>query len=201
MDSQPHPLLHFLVRMKLTPRMSFFRSPKMWKSQGERFGLYGGCWSVSQSNLWSLSLTILAICGQELPYKRVIPSNSIPGCFDFMAHHTTLSHQETNHTLHSAHLQSNKETTVWTCTFSLCMSPTPKMAVSIRNNSVASFCKECVLWWVFGFHLTAPHIYHHHLQSVLPKGRSFTANAGIMAAVLHKGRSSTVNSGTKATVY
>ena len=26
------------------PRMSFFRSPKMWKSHGERYGMYGGCW-------------------------------------------------------------------------------------------------------------------------------------------------------------
>ena len=25
------------------------------------------------------------------------------------------------------------------------------------SNSVASFCEECVLWRVFGFHLTAPH--------------------------------------------
>ena len=32
------------------------------------------------------------------------------------------------------------------------------MAVAIRNNSVASFCEECVLWRVFGFHLTAYHI-------------------------------------------
>ena len=60
------------------------------------------------------------------------------------------------HTLHYAHLQSNKETTVWTCAFSLYMSPTLQMTVSIRNNSVASFCEECVLWRVFGFHFTAP---------------------------------------------
>ena len=61
------------------------------------------------------------------------------------------------HTLHYAHLQSNKETTVWTCEFSLCMSPALQMAVSIRNNRVASFCEECVLWRVFGFHLSAPY--------------------------------------------
>ena len=36
-----------------------------------------------------------------------------------------------------------------------------------------------------------------HHQSVLPKGRSFTANPGTKAAVLLKGRSSTANSGTK----
>ena len=67
------------------PRMSFFRSPKMWKSQGERTGLYGGCWSVSQPNLWSLSLTRLAVSGQVLSCKRMIPSYSIPGRFDFTA--------------------------------------------------------------------------------------------------------------------
>ena len=36
-----------------------------------------------------------------------------------------------------------------------------------------------------------------HHQSVLPKGRSFTANVGTKVAVLSKGRSSTANSGTK----
>ena len=86
---------------------------------------------------------------------------------------TTLSHQKMKHTsllffflspfpmldehtLHYAHLQSNKETTVWTCAFSLYLSPTLQLAVSILN-SVASFCKECLLWRVFSFHLTAPH--------------------------------------------
>ena len=38
------------------------------------------------------------------------------------------------------------------------------------------------------------------LQSVLPKGRPFTANSGTKNAVLSKGRSSTANSGTKAAV-
>ena len=42
--------------------------------------------------------------------------------------------------------------------------------------------------------------YHHHHQSVLPKGRSFTANSGTEAAVLPKGRSSTANLGTKIAV-
>ena len=145
----------------------------MWKSQGERSGLYGGCWSVSQPNLWSLSLTRLTVWKRALSRKRMIPSDNIPGRFDFMARLSTLSHQVTNHTslhfllasiskldeytLHSAHIQSNKETTVWTSVFSLCMSPTLQMAVSIRNNSVASFSEECVLWRVFGFRLTTPY--------------------------------------------
>ena len=143
--------------------MSFFRPPKCG-SQGKRSGLYGGCWSVSQWNLWSLSLTRLAVWRRAFSCKRMIPSDSIPGRFDFMARRRTLSHQETNHlsallrllpfsmlyehTLHYAHLQSNKETTVWTCSFSLCMSPTLQMAVTIRNNSVASnvFYRGCSLF-------------------------------------------------------
>ena len=36
--------------------------------------------------------------------------------------------------------------------------------------------------------------------SVLPKGRSFTANSGTKAAFLPKGKPSTANSGTKAAV-
>ena len=43
----------------------------------------------------------------------------------------------------------------------------------------------------------SPQIYH---ESVLPKGRSFTASAGTKVAVLFKGRSSTANSETKAAV-
>ena len=42
------------------------------------------------------------------------------------------------------------------------------------------------------------HIYHH--QSVLLKGRSFTANPSTKAAVLPKGKSSTANVGTKVAV-
>ena len=38
------------------------------------------------------------------------------------------------------------------------------------------------------------------IMSILPKGRSFTANSGTKAAVLLKGRSSTENSGTQAAV-
>ena len=67
------------------PRMSFFRSSKMWKSQGERSGLYGGCSSVYPPNLLSLSLTRLAEWGRAVSCKRTIPSDSISGRFDFMA--------------------------------------------------------------------------------------------------------------------
>ena len=145
----------------------------MWKSEWERSGLYGGCWNVSQPNFWSLSLIRLAVWGRALTCKSMIPSDSIPGRFEFMARRSTLS-QETNHLsallclppfpildehiLHYAHLQSNKVTTVWTFAILLCMSPTLQMAVSIRLNSVARFCEECVSWRVFSFHMAAPSI-------------------------------------------
>ena len=93
-----------------------------------------------------------------------------------MSSRSTRSHQETKHTsllffaclhfqcwtntLYSVHLQSNKETTVWTCAFSLYMSSNLQMAVSIHN-SVANFCEDCVLWRMFEFHLTVPYTYIH----------------------------------------
>ena len=43
--------------------------------------------------------------------------------------------------------------------------------------------------------------HHHHHQSVLPKGRSFTVNAGAKVAVMFKSRSSTSNSGTKVAIF
>ena len=79
------------------PRMSFFMSPKMCKSQGEIFELYGGCWSVSHPILWSLSLTRLAV-DKALSSIRMIPSDRIPWWFDFITRRSTLSHQGTNHT-------------------------------------------------------------------------------------------------------
>ena len=56
---------------------------------------------------------------------------------------------------------------------------------------VCTYCTVCI------YH---HHHHHHHHQSVLSKGRSFTANLGTKAAVLPKGRSSTANSGTKIAV-
>ena len=131
--------------------------------------------SASQPNLWSLSFTRLAVCGREVSCKRMTPSDSISGRFDFYgaSQHPQPPRNEPHlsaldclppfpmldeRALYYAHLQNNKETTVRTCAFSLCMSPTLQMAVYIRNNSVASVCEECVLWRVFGFHLTTPYI-------------------------------------------
>ena len=91
----PHPLLHFLVRMKLMSTNVFFQVAKNVK--------------VTRGKIWalrrllkclpgSLSLTKLAVRGRALSCKRMIPSDSITGRFDFMARGSTLSHQETNHT-------------------------------------------------------------------------------------------------------
>ena len=43
--------------------------------------------------------------------------------------------------------------------------------------------------------------YRSHHQSILPWGRSFTANSGTKATVLLKGRSSTADSGTHTAVF
>ena len=104
----------------------------------------------------------------------MISPDSIPGLFYFIACSSTLSHQETNHTsllffacLHFQSWMNTLYTTltsraiktiVWTSAFSLCMFPTLQMTVSIRNNSVDSFCEKCVLWREFGFRLAVRHI-------------------------------------------
>ena len=82
MHSQPHPPCTSSSEWNQRPRMSFFRSPKMWKSQGERSGQYEECWSVSQPSFWSLSLIRLAAWGWALSCKRMVPSDSIPGRLD-----------------------------------------------------------------------------------------------------------------------
>ena len=92
-------------------------------------------------------------------WRVAVPSatkkRTTPLCSSLLA---SISNAGRTHTLHYTHLQSNKETTVKTCTFSLRMSPTLQMAVSICDISVANFCEECVLWRVFGFHETAPYV-------------------------------------------
>ena len=155
--------------------MSFFRLPKMCKSQGERSRLYGGYWSVSQPNLWSLSLTKLAVWGRALSCKRMIPSDSIPGCFDFMASRSTLSHQETNHTsllffacIHFQYWANALYTTLTSRAINkqlcgpvrfhyACLLPY-RWQYRYVTTLFARFCEECVLWRVFDFHLIAPHI-------------------------------------------
>ena len=73
MDPQSHPLLQMLHFHE------FLQIVKNVESQGERSGLYGGCLSVFKPNIWSLSLTILAVWERVLSCKRMISFDSIPG--------------------------------------------------------------------------------------------------------------------------
>ena len=167
MDPQPHPLLQFLVRMKPTSTNVFLQVAKTVEVTRERSGVYGGCWSVSQPNL-SLSLTRLAVWGWALSCKRIIPFDSIPGRFDLWRvaassatkKRTTplcysllafISNAGRTHFTQRSPPEQWRNNRVDLCVFTM------QMAVSIHNKSVANFCEECVLWRVFGFHLTAPH--------------------------------------------
>ena len=123
---------------------------------------------------------------------------------------STLSHQETNHTsllfFACIHFQC------WTNRLHTRLTSTGNKETTVRFHYA---CLLPYIWqqWRLVTHLIRwahqyfnklinPQklfIYHHH-QSVLPKGRSFTANSGTKAAVLPKGRSSTANSETKVAV-
>ena len=175
MDPQPYPLLHFLVRSehefvplcfsRIRPSIRSITTGVMpwWICSGRE--LY--CIDVRPSRkLFRHSFTLSGTCrvrqtqktcGDELfcAFQHPQPWRNEPD----LSVHLRLPPFSLlcEHTLNYAHLQSNKETTVCTCAFPLCMSPTLQMSVSIRNNSVASFCDECVLWRLFDFHVTAPH--------------------------------------------
>ena len=97
MDPQPHPLLYFLVRMKLTSMNVFLQVAKNLEVTRIKI------WAVRRMEksfpTKSLKLIPHQICsiGTALSCKRMIPSDSIPGHFDFMGCSSTLSHKETNH--------------------------------------------------------------------------------------------------------
>ena len=90
-DPQPQPSCTSSSKWNRCPQMSFFRSPKMWKSQGERSGLYGGCWMFP-----SLSPTRLAVWDGHYYANGWFRPTAFQG--DFMANRSTLNHQKTNHT-------------------------------------------------------------------------------------------------------
>ena len=145
----------------------------MWKSQGERSGLHGGCWSVSKPNLWKLILhqtgsmgmgviiqnddsvrqhsRTFWFCGaSQCPQPlRNDPHFSAVVClppFPMLDEHTLILR---------SHPEQWRNNCVDLCIFSTHVSYPTSMEVSIRNNSVVSFCEEYVLWRVFCFHLTA----------------------------------------------
>ena len=173
MDPQLHPLLHFLVRMKSMSTNVFLQVAKNVKvTKGKMCSVRRmlKCFPAKFLKLIpQISSMGMAIIMQK---DDSIWQHSRAFWLYGASQHPQPPRNELHllallclppfpmldkHTLHNAHLQSNKETTVWTCAFSLFMSPTLQMAVSIRNDSVTSFCEEYVLWQVFGCHLTTPY--------------------------------------------
>ena len=61
-------------------------------------------------------------------------------------------------------LRSHPDNCVYLCIFTI---HALQMVVSICTNNIASFCEECVLWRVFGFHLTATHNSHNSTSLIL----------------------------------
>ena len=162
MDPQPHPLLHFLVRMKPTSTNVFLqvsknveitrgknlgvrRTLKRFPAKSLKFiphqiGSMGtGVIMQKDDSIRQHSREFWLYGASQQPHPpRNEPHLSALLCvppFPMLDEYTS----------HYARLQSNKETTVWICAFWLCMSPTQQMEVSIRNNSVASFCEKWIL--------------------------------------------------------
>ena len=98
MDPQPHPLLHFLIQKKLTSMNVFLQVAENVEVTR------GKIWAVQRMLKCFLVKSLKFIphqigsMGRALSCKMMIPSDSIPGHFDFMAPRSTLSHLETNHT-------------------------------------------------------------------------------------------------------
>ena len=174
MESQLHPLLHFLIRMKPTSMNVFLQVAKNVEVRR------GKIWAVRKmlkcfpaKSLKPIPHQIASMgTGVIMQKDESVRQHSRAFWLYGTSQHPQPARNEPHfsvrlclppfpmldvHTSHYVHLQSNKEITVWTCVFLLCMFPTEQMAVSIRNKSVASFYEECVLWRVFGFHLTVPH--------------------------------------------
>ena len=155
MDPQPHPLFHLFVRMKPTSTNVFLQVAKNVEvTRGKILAVrkMSKCFPAKPLKLIPLQTGSMGTgvivqkdaCFRPTLSRVAAPSatkkRTTPLCSSFLASFS--NNGLTHFTLH-AHLQSNRETTVWSCAFSVCLSPTLHMAVSIRNNSVASLCKEC----------------------------------------------------------
>ena len=179
MDPQPHPLLHFFVWMKPTSTNVFVQVAKnvevaRWK-----------IWDV-----WRMLKCFPAKSKKFIPHLiRSMGTGVIMKKNDSIRQHSrtlwlygVLQHPQPprnephlsdllclsqlpmlyEHTLHYSHLQSNRKTNVWTCAFSLCMSPILHVGVSIHNNMLPAFARnvfygECSAIWLslIFFFLTA----------------------------------------------
>ena len=161
MDPQPHPVLHFPFRMIPTSTNVFLQVAKVVEvSRGKIWAVQRmlKCFPVKFLKLIPHHIGIMET-GVFMKKDDSVRQHSGAFWLFGASQHTQLPRNEPHlsaflclptfplldvHTLHYAHLQSEKETTVWTCASSLCMSPVLHMAVSKCNNSVASFCEECV---------------------------------------------------------
>ena len=74
------------------------------------------------------------------------------------------------------------------------------MNIIDQLQTVVDVFRVQIFYVLEGWHKFTTNWHIHHHQSVLPKGRSFTANSGTKAAVLFKGRSYTANVGSKDAV-
>ena len=167
MDQQPHPLLHFLVRMKPTPKNIFLQVAKNVQStRGKVWDVLRvlKCIPAKSLNLIPHQIGSMGsgiIMQKDESVRQHSRAFGLYRVFQYPQPQRNDAHLSAllclppfpmldEHTLHYAHLHSNKETTVWTCAFSLCMSSTLQMAVSIRNNTVANFFED-VFYGRFSF--------------------------------------------------
>ena len=175
MDPQPCPLLHLLIRMKLMSTNVFLQVTKNVEvTRGKIWAVQRvlKCFPTKSPKLIHHQIGSM-VMGVIMQKDDSVRQHSTAFWLYGVSQHPQPPRNKPHlpaflslpsfpmldkHTLHYTHLQSNKEKTMWTCVFLLCMSPTLQMAVLIHNNSVASFCEKCVLWWVFSFHLTSPYL-------------------------------------------
>ena len=121
MDPQPHPLLHFLVRIKPTSTNVILQVVKNVEITRGKILAVRRMLKCFPAKSLKLTLTTMAVWWRALSCKKMISSDSIPGRFDLMARRNTLSHEKNEphlsafvwlpsfpmldeHTLHYAHL-------------------------------------------------------------------------------------------------
>ena len=183
----PHPFLHFLARMKPTDVHEWLPSGRqnMEITRGKIWAVRSmlKCFPAESPKLITHQIDSMGVIMQKDDSVRqhsralwLYDALKLPQLPINEPHLSALLSLSPftmldEHTLHYAQLQSNKETTTWICAFSLCMSSTLQTTVSIRNNSVASFWEECVLWRVFSFHLTVLIFHTLTLYETIQMGR------------------------------
>ena len=163
MYPQPHPLLHFLVRMKPTSTNAFLQIAKNVEVTMEKIWAVRRmlkCFSAKSLKLIPHQIGSMALSCKDDSFRQhsrafwlygtsqhpQTPRNEPPlSAFLCLPPFTMLD----EHTLHHTHLQSSKETTMWTCAFSLCGSPTIQMVTTVLPAFARNVCYDgySVLIW------------------------------------------------------